>query len=121
LFLIGEEATAAAPALVSVLTESLTREGNGRNSNSWAARALGLAAPGTAAEAEAVSALTRALDSSAQGTRAYSADSLARFGPRASSALPRLRALSNDPDAFVSAMARSAVARLEGAPVPGGQ
>jgi HEAT repeat protein len=121
LFLIGQGAAAATPALASALAESVTAEGpGGQGSNSWAARALGLAAPGTAAEAEAIAALTRGLDSSAQGTRAYSADSLARFGPRASSALPRLRALRDGPDRFVSAMARSAVARLEGAPVPVG-
>jgi HEAT repeat protein len=121
LFLIGKGAAAATPALVSALTESVTTEGNGQRTNSWAARALGLTAPGTAAEAEAIAALTRALDSSAQGTRGYSADSLSRFGPPASSALPRLRALRNDPDRFVSAMASSAVARLEGGPVPAGR
>jgi HEAT repeat protein len=118
LFLIGEGAAAATPALVAALTESVTTEGDGQRANSWAARALGLAAPGTAAEAEAVVALTRALDSSAGGTRAYSADSLARFGPPASSALPRLRVLRDDPDRLVAWMARSAVAKLEGSPMP---
>jgi HEAT repeat protein len=120
LFLLGKGAAAATPALSSALTESVATEGDGRGANSWAARALGLAAPGTAAEAAAIAALTRGLDSSAQGTRAYSADSLARFGRPAASALPRLRALRGDPDRFVAAMARSAVARLEGAPVPVG-
>jgi HEAT repeat protein len=118
LFLIGEGAAAATPALVAALTESVTTEGDGQRSNSWAARALGLAAPGTAAEAEAVAALTSALDSSAGGTRAYSADSLARFGPPASPALPRLRVLRDDPDRLVAWMARSAVAKLEGSPMP---
>jgi HEAT repeat protein len=124
LFLIGKDAAAATPALIAALTESVTREdegdGDGRRANSWAARALGRTAPGTAAEAEAIAALTRALDSTAQGTRACSAESLARFGPRAAPALPRLRALRGDPDRIVSAMARAAVTRLEleGAPMP---
>ena len=118
LFLMGKAAAAATPALATALTESITNEDKGRKANSWAARALGLAAPGTAAEAQAIAALTTALESSAQGTRAYSADSLARFGPPALSALPLLRALRGDPDRFVSAMASSAIARLEGARVP---
>jgi HEAT repeat protein len=120
LFLIGKGAAAAAPELVLALADSVTTEGDGQRANSWAARALGLAAPGSGTEAAAIAALTRALDSSADGTRAYAADSLARFGPLASSALPRLRALRDDPVQFVSAMASSAVARLEGASVPVG-
>jgi HEAT repeat protein len=121
LFLIGQGAAAATSALASALAESVTAEGpGGQGSNSWAARALGLAAPGTAAEAEAIAALTRALDSSAVGTRAWSADSLARFGPRASSVLSRLRALCDDPVSQVSEMARRAVAQLEGTAVPVG-
>src|SRR5262249_32806583 len=118
LFLIGKDAATATPALVAALTESVTGEGDGRRSNSWAARALGLAAPGTAAEGEAVAGPARARGAAAQRARAHSAHSLARFGSPAKSALPRLRALRDDPDRLVLTMARSAVARLEGAPAP---
>ena len=58
LFLIGKDAAPAAPALVSALTESIATEGKGQWANSWAVRALGLAAPGTATEADAIAALT---------------------------------------------------------------
>jgi HEAT repeat protein len=118
LFLLGKGAAAAGPELASALAESVAAEGDGREANSWAARALGLAAPGAASEAEAIAALTRALNSSHQGTRTWSVDSLGRFGPPASSALPRLRALRDDRDRFIAATARAAVARIEDVAVP---
>ena len=117
LFLLGKGAAAAGPELASALAESVAAEGDGSGANSWAARALGLAAPGTASEAKAIAALTRALGSSDEGTRLWSIDSLALFGPPASSALPRLRAMAAT-TGFWSVAAKAPPPRWRGSRAP---
>ena len=80
---------------------------------------IGQAAPGTPWADKAVEALSAALDSGWEFTRSEAVTALARFGPRARSALPRLRALAKvDREPSVRRAASSAALRVEEASVP---
>jgi HEAT repeat protein len=117
LFLIGEGAAPAAPALAAALTEALDA-GEDTGNRSWMPRALAVTAPGTGAAGAAMDALTRALGAREEGTRAWSAEALGRFGPAARAAAPRLRELQNDPNLQVAREARAALEKIGFAAVP---
>jgi HEAT repeat protein len=113
LMTIGAPASAATPALIAFLKEGAQKDlGN----DSWAARALGVVAPGSGSAEEAVAALIAALDAKSDGTRGWSADSLGRFGPAAAAAVPRLRILEKGSDRTISSKAAAARKRIESAP-----
>jgi HEAT repeat protein len=112
LFTIGEGASAAAPALTEVLTKSLA-EGEDPGNRSWLPRAIAVTAPGTASAGEAVNVLTLSLAAKEEGTRAWAAEALGRFGPAASAAVPRLRELRNDRYLQVAAEAKAALEKIE--------
>jgi HEAT repeat protein len=79
-----------------------------------AAEALGQLAPGTPWEGQALTALTSALDGAWDSTRVAAARSLARFGPRASAAIPRLKAIAgSDPSPDARKAAADAITAIE--------
>jgi HEAT repeat protein len=103
----------ALPLLLDLLKETAGQVGPPAPS---VCAAIGQAAPGTPRADEAIEALSAALDSTWEYTRAEAAAALAKFGPRARSALPRLRALEKtDPKPSVRNTASSAALRIEGA------
>jgi HEAT repeat protein len=110
----GPEFTApAVPVLLDVLKETAGKAGPPAPT---VCAAIGRAAPGTPWADKAVEALSAALDSRWGFTRSEAASALARIGPRARSALPRLSALEkNDPEPAVRSAASSAASRIGGA------
>ena len=111
----GPAAVAAVPALISVLRENAaTKAGFGDAAS--AAAALGRIAPGTPLADEAVTSLTEALEAKSEHTRDQAIEALLLFGPKAALAIPRIRALVNDPNEWVRSVAARALAKL-GAPV----
>ena len=110
----GPAAVAAVPALISVVRENAgTKAGLG--DGGLAAAALGRIAPGTPHADEAVTALTEALEAKSEHTRDQAIEALMLFGPKAAVAIPRIRALVNDPIEWVRSDAAKALAKLAGA------
>jgi HEAT repeat protein len=109
---MGSVAAKAVPALAAALSQSVAVPQD-RGNESWIARALGEIAPSAAPSPEAIKSLTEALGSTHVGTRAYSAQSLGRFGRAATASVPRLRALLNDPSPFVRRSAQTALGAIE--------
>jgi HEAT repeat protein len=110
---IGKGASSAIPGLIRDLTESIPRAEAGIGTN--AAVLLGDLAPGTERASEAIAALTSAVDAEDLRMRIAAVNGLARFGPLASSALPRLRELVKDEgaDAALKAAVQSATDQIE--------
>jgi HEAT repeat protein len=100
----------AMPVLLAVLSETAGDIGPPAPS---VCIALGRAAAATKRSAEAVAVLTKALDSGWEYTRCEAAGALAGFGGRASTAVPRLRALATgDKHRFVRDAASSALSTI---------
>lgn len=118
----GPAATPAVPAIIRVLERGLHKpdERPGRymtDQRSWAATALGRIAPGTPKADEAAAALVEALEADpTPGGTSDVIEAVARFGPAAKGAIPRLRALAQDPHGSTREAAQKALATLEGAP-----
>lgn len=79
-----------------------------------AARALGKIAPGTPMADKAVTTLLAVLNSDASFCRTAAIEALARFGPKAASAIPRIRALTEDKDKEVRDAAGQALPLIGG-------
>jgi hypothetical protein len=111
----ARESEPAIPVMLKVLEEMKpSKEPLGQA----VAEALGQLAPGTQWEGRAVTALISALDAAWEYTRAEAARSLARFGPRASAAIPRLKAIAvRDPSPDARKAATDAIAAIEAAEV----
>jgi HEAT repeat protein len=110
----------AAGALTAMSKASPSGRGSFWIHSSSAASALGQIAPGTPQADQAVAALTESLELVAKvpgmpGNVAI-IDALSRFGPKAASALPRLRELERAPDPGLSAAARKAINEIAGSP-----
>jgi HEAT repeat protein len=106
---------AAAPAIPR-LVELSRRPIAGANEELAAiASALGRIAPGTPGEGPAIAALVDSFRVERELPHLETViDALARFGPRAAAALPRLRELAESGDPRVSEAARKGVAAIEG-------
>ncbi len=103
----------ALPVLLDLLKETMGNDGPPAPS---VCVAIGRAAPGTSWADRAIEALSAALDSRWEYTRAEAAAALAKFGPRARHTLPRLRDLGKtDRLASVRNAASAAAVRIEGA------
>jgi hypothetical protein len=107
----ARESEPAIPVMLKVLEEMKpSKEPLGQA----VAEALGRLAPGTQWEGRAVAALISALDAAWEYTRAEAARSLARFGPRASSAITRLKAIAGaDPSPDARKAAADAIDAIE--------
>jgi len=118
----GPTAAPAIPAVIRVLERGLHKpnerpERYMTDQRSWAATALGRIAPGTPKADEAAAALVEALEADPTlGDTSDVIEAIARFGPAAKGAIPRLRALAQDPHASIREAAQNALATLEGAP-----
>jgi HEAT repeat protein len=108
----GPEAAPAIPGLIRMLRETGASD-KSVNGEEFAARALGLIAPETPAADEAVTVLAGVLNSKSNDSRAAALESLLKFGPRASIALPRIRELRDDRDVAVRQLASKAMAQLD--------
>ena len=110
----------AAASMVPVLSRFLKEAASAKDRANEAeriARALGRIAPGSSAAGEAVASLTEALQSDSPLTRAAAIKAIAQFGPpSAASAIPKVKALENDPDSKVREAAKSAIKSLAAAP-----
>jgi HEAT repeat protein len=116
----GTAAADAVPELIAMLKRS-GRGGSGPPAErALAARALGWIAPGTPRADLAVSGLTEALQEVQKWPReegnAEVIEALARFGPRAAGATPRLRDLAGIANPELSAAARKALSAIEKSP-----
>ena len=109
---IGKAGSAAIPDLIGSLVEATPKSDAGFGAS--AATALGEIAPGTEKATEAIAALTSALGAKESSVRRASAEALGKFGPAASSAVPRLRELDKDPERDVKRAAGAAADRIEG-------
>jgi HEAT repeat protein len=112
--LSGFGADVAAPA-VPVLLELLSKNANRTGAPSSSLhKALGSNAPCTPWADRAIAVLTRALDSKELDTYYQAAESLGKFGPRASAALPRLHTLEkNERIDFVKRAIATAILQIE--------
>jgi HEAT repeat protein len=113
---VGKGASAAIPALIKDLVDATPK--TEASPGLSAAEILGDVAPGTERAGEAISALITALDAKDVGLRRAVARALLKFGPAASTALPRLQELANDPDPSVVLAAKAASDRIEGKTQP---
>jgi HEAT repeat protein len=108
----GPAAAPAVPRLVALARQPTLRT---HEELGFVAAALGQIAPGTPEEGRALAALVELLQSEPELQRVDTViDALARFGPRAAVALPRLREIERSGDPRIRDAARKAVAALEG-------
>ena len=91
---IGPPAIAAVPALIAAYNMSMDRHSMAQTA---IPAALGRIAPNSAAAPDAVAILNRALDSRDTLARNGAVEALGQFGIDAALAIPRLRALKDDP------------------------
>lgn len=108
----GPEVTAPhVPLLIRLLDETVDRNGPPAPAFCFA---LGRIAPNSRQAEVALAVLSKALASSWDETRSAAAMAIARFGARARTVLPRLRALQkNDGLSFVRESARMAATQIE--------
>ncbi len=102
----------AVPSLIELL-----ERGPGLPGRAIAAKAIGRIAPATSQEDQAVAALTKSLqvEPDSPGTTEV-IEAIARFGPKAVSAIPRLKELAHTPNTKVSGAAQTALATLKVSP-----
>jgi HEAT repeat protein len=122
---LGPKAKGALPALVATMKEASANQAQGDSGFAVAVVvALGQIAPDApldrAATEEVVDALRAGLEFKDALIRGESAEALERFGPRAASALPRLRAMAKDETVFkyVRESAAKAIEAITGVPGP---
>jgi hypothetical protein len=111
----GAAAESAIPALISVLRQEASSGWELYQVDDASASALARIAPGTRSEDKVVAVLMEALHSRSRAKQLASVGALPKFGARAARALPRLRELQNDQDAFFKESAAKAVAAIEAA------
>jgi HEAT repeat protein len=112
LSMVGKEAASAVPDAVAFLAGAYSESGT-LGADLQTVRLLGKAAPGSELFGHVMTLLVKLLDSKEGPTRYEAAAALGELGPAASDAVPRLRALLNDPDPFVSQEARRALELIE--------
>jgi HEAT repeat protein len=115
---IGKGALSVIPTLIQDLVDSTPKTGAGLGPT--AATLLGDIAPGTERAVEAVIALTSAVDANDPAIRIAAIKGLARFGPLASAALPRLREVAGDQGMAtdVTTVVQTTIDRIEGKAPP---
>jgi HEAT repeat protein len=113
---IGPPAVAAVPALIAAYNQALAHQHT--LAQFAIPSALGRIAPNSPVAPDAVAALVRALDSKNQSIRNGAVEALGQFGKDAAAAIPKLRALQDDPDTFMRSVAARSLAALGVAPQP---
>jgi HEAT repeat protein len=108
---VRKAASAAVPDLIRELTESIPNPDGGFGPT--AAATLGDVGPGSPKAADAIVALTSALDAKALATRTNAVVALGRFGPDAMPAMSRLKELG-DTEKDLAAAVTTAIQRLKG-------
>ncbi len=113
---LGTFGPTALPAIPRLVALSREPDARGNEEHAAIATALGQIAPGTPGADQALAALLALLEAEPQSPRIETViGAVARFGPGAAAALPRLRTLTESGDPRVSAAARKGAAALEGA------
>jgi HEAT repeats/PBS lyase HEAT-like repeat len=107
----GPAAEEAVPVLMKVIKES-NPEARTENEAS-AAAALGKIAPDTPSADQAVAALLPVLESKDRYCRFRAIEALGRFGPRARTAVPKIRALEGDRDSGVREAASKSLLAID--------
>jgi len=108
----GPAASSTIPVLTKLLKEAAPTKERANEAESIA-RALGRIAPGSKAAGEAVTSLKEALQSESPLTRVAAIKAIEQLGPQnAVSAIPKVKALENDPDSKVRDAAKSAIKSL---------
>jgi HEAT repeat protein len=114
---LGPTAHAAIPALVATMKEAIAGGHSTTGYGARTARALGRIAPqspeGQAKSADVIAALTQALNARGASIRTAAAEALGNFGPKAATAIARLRELLHDRDDRMQGAAKSALMKIE--------
>jgi HEAT repeat protein len=113
LAVIGDPARGAAPALVGAYKKWQDSKEQAISGH-WMTIALGRIAPHSAADADAVKVLIRALDDPDESIRPQAAQSLGKFGKNAAAAIPKLRALKEKNEKGAGSAASAALNAIEG-------
>jgi HEAT repeat protein len=113
----GPAAAEAIPGLINVIRETGPSVGDHYNEDA-AVWALGRIAPDAPSADQAIAALASVLQSKSWESRATALKALRQFGPKAAMALPKIRALQNDPDREVKGAATGTVRVIENASGP---
>jgi HEAT repeat protein len=106
----GPASASAIPGLVRMLREAPEPDPYG--GATAAAAALGRIAPDTPSSDEALAALIECLQTKSSMTQCAAVYALRKFGPKSVIAIPRLRALTKAPEAFVRHTAEETLAEL---------
>lgn len=115
---IGDRARVAAPALVAAYSNWLNCKDQ-VISGHWMTTAVGRLGPHSAAEADAVNALIRALDDKDRSIHTSAVASLGKFGKNAASAIPKLRSLKErETSVEIRDTASAALKAIEGSAQP---
>ena len=113
---VGPPAVAAVPSLIWAHRRAIETK---NSMGSWRIpAALGRVAPNTPAAPGAVAALIRALDEKDDKLYMWrwgAVEALGHFGKDAAAAVPRLRAIRDDPRALVADAAKRSLAAIEAA------
>jgi HEAT repeat protein len=121
----GPEEEAVIPTLIAELHASIAAEKTEDTSDPKRApvprsfqinsitQALRAIAPGTPSADKVVDVLAEILHSQSGFARYSAAQAVSRFGPNAAKAIPRLRALQNDPDPGIRSTAAQALKELK--------
>jgi HEAT repeat protein len=112
---LGEFGPTAGEA-VPVLIKAINHASDGGEAS--IAGALGDIAPGTSASDQAVAAILPVLESKHWTSRYMAVQALGKFGANAATAIPRIRALKNDPDADIKRAAAEALLAIDNASSP---
>ena len=107
----GPAAVETVSVLIKVMKDTTPDDQFEREASS--ASALGKIAPDTPAADQAIAALLSALESTVWSSRYQAIEALARFGPKAATAVPRIRELKTDHDASVRDAAPKALRAIE--------
>jgi HEAT repeat protein len=108
----GRKAEPAVPILIDSLKRSAASPDRSPTDYNFV-QALGQLAPGTAKEDEALAALIGLLDSGDESLIGFALPTLTLFGPKAAAAMPKVRALANDPRLSVRSNAAVFAPRIE--------
>jgi HEAT repeat protein len=107
----GPEAASALPKLVTVLKNAAAQK-EATKDGGRCASAIGQIGSRTESDAGGISALADSLDAADSDLKKQAASALGRFGPKAATAIPKLRVLLSDENSGVQSAAAKALTAL---------